>query len=126
MKPKFEEFNDGQAGIYKENDEGELTRAVDYFLRFGDENISFARHYAARAVDESIDRMIHVPLTPDRLDTGWYVIIGEEQYHIEKVEPYRKNLPPISKLTLKRIGKQKRKLIAEGFEKNQYKGDGSV
>ena len=90
MKPKFEEFNDGYAGFYKENDEGELVRAIDYALRFGEENISFSRHYAARTVDKLIDRMIHVPLSPDRLETDWYVLIGEEQYHIEKVDLYKK------------------------------------
>ena len=126
MKPKFEEFNDGYAGFYKENDEGELIRAIDYSLRFGEENISFTRHYAARAVDEIIDKMIHVPLSPDRLETDWYVLIGEEQYHIEKVDLYRKNLPPILKLTLNRIGKQKRKQIAVGIVKNQGKGEGSI
>ena len=76
MKPKFEEFNDGYAGFYKENDEGELVRAIDYALRFGEENISFSRHYAARTVEKLIDRMIHVPLSPDRLETDWYVLIA--------------------------------------------------
>ena len=126
MKPKFEEFNDGYAGFYKENDEGELVRAIDYALRFGEENISFSRHYAARTVDKLIDRMIHVPLSPDRLETDWYVLIGEEQDHIEKVDLYKKNLPPILKLTLKRIGKQKRKLIAAGIMKKQGKGESGV
>ena len=65
-------------------------------------------------------------MSPDRLETDWYVLIGEEQYHIEKVDLYKKNLPPILKLTLKRIGKQKRKLIAAGIMKKQGKGESGV
>ena len=111
MKPKFEEFNDGYVGIYKENNDEKLERAIAYDLRYGDQNISFKRHYAARAVDENIDKLIHIPLTQDKIDTDYYAIIDGEQYNIEKVDFYKKNLPPIAKLMLKKIGKQKMKAV---------------
>lgn len=114
MKPKFEEFNNGLVGIYRENDEEELERVFAHDFRFGNENVSAMRHYAARAADENIDRIIHIPLPCGRVETDCYAVIGGGQYHIEKVDICQKTLPPVLKLTLKRIKKQRKKVADDG------------
>ena len=60
MKAKFEEFNDGMAGIFKENAEGKLERAFPNDFRFGEENVSIQRHYSAKMSDERVDKVIHI------------------------------------------------------------------
>lgn len=62
MKSKFEEFNDGIMNLYSENENGKLVRKFEDNLRFGEENVSIQRHYAAQAADQQVDKVIHVPL----------------------------------------------------------------
>ena len=50
MKSKFEEFSDGIVKIYKENDDGKLEAKFEEGIRFGDENVSIQRHYAAQSI----------------------------------------------------------------------------
>ena len=63
MKSKFEEFNDGIMNLYSENENGKLVRKFEDNLRFGEENVSIQRHYAAQAADQQVDKVIHVPLS---------------------------------------------------------------
>ena len=111
MKSKFEEFNDGIMELYSENDEGKLVRKFEDDLRFGEENVSIQRHYAARAADQKVDKMIHVPLL-DVFEAHDIAVIGEEQFDIDKVDNLKDNRPPITKLTLIRLKKHRKKEFA--------------
>ena len=62
MKSKFEEFSDGIVKIYTENDDGKLEAKFEEGIRFGEENVSIQRHYAAQAADRQVDRVIHIPV----------------------------------------------------------------
>lgn len=112
MKAKFEEFNDGIAGIYKENEEGKLERAFQNDFRFGEENVSIQRHYSARMADERIDKVIHIQRQKD-IKAHDIVVIGEDQFDIEKADHISDSLPPITKLTLTAYEKHRRKEFAE-------------
>ena len=109
MKAKFEEFNDGMAGIFKENAEGKLERAFPNDFRFGEENVSIQRHYSAKMSDERVDKVIHI----QKHDV---VVIGEEQFEIDKVDTIKDSLPPITKLSLIKYDKHRRKEFAESGE----------
>jgi hypothetical protein len=47
--------------------------------------ISYSRQYAAMGVDQQIDRIIRIWRTPVRI--GDVVVIGDEQYRIDNVQP---------------------------------------
>lgn len=112
MKAKFEEFNDGMAGIFKENAEGKLERAFPNDFRFGEENVSIQRHYSAKMSDERVDKVIHIQKQKG-IAAHDVVVIGEEQFEIDKVDTIKDSLPPITKLSLIRYEKHRRKEIAE-------------
>jgi thymidine kinase len=111
MKAKFEEFNDGIAGIFRENEAGKLERVFTKDFRFGEENVSITRHYAAKVSDEKVDKMIHI-----QKQTGIMahdiVVIDEEQFDIEKVDQMKDTLPPITKLSLNMLEKHRKKDFA--------------
>ena len=114
MKSKFEEFNDGILKVYAENAEGKLVLKDQIFengIRFGEENISIQRHYAAQAADQQVDRMIHVPYMKE-YEAHDIVVIEEEQFDVDKVDPLKTNTPPIVKLTLVRLEKHRKKEFA--------------
>lgn len=111
MKSKFEEFNDGIMRLYSKNEDGKLVRKFADDLRFGEENVSIQRHYAAKAADQEVEKMIHVPLLPV-FEAHDIVVIEEEQFNVEKVDKLTKNQPPIAKLTLRRLQKHRKKEFA--------------
>ena len=110
MKTKFEKFNDGITSVYNVNDEDKLEKAKEG-LRFGNENVGITRHYAARAADTRVDRVIHV-LRQQDVKPHQVVVIADEQYDIEKVDHIEDTLPPITKLTLIKYEKHKEKEFA--------------
>ena len=57
----------------------------DYEWSFEDRMISYSRQYAAMGVDQQIDRIIRIWRTPVRI--GDVVVIGDEQYRIDNVQP---------------------------------------
>ena len=57
----------------------------DYEWSFEDRMISYSRQYAAMGVDQQIDRIIRIWWTPVRI--GDVVVIGNEQYRIDNVQP---------------------------------------
>ena len=57
----------------------------DYEWSFEDRMISYSRQYAAMGVDQQIDRIIRIWRTPVRI--GDVVVIGNEQYRIDNVQP---------------------------------------
>lgn len=111
MKSKFEEFNDGIMKLYAENEDGKLVRKFAGDLRFGEENVSIQRHYAAQAADQQVDKVIHVPLL-EVFEAHDIAVIGEEQFDIDKVDNLKSNQPPITKLTLIRLKKHRKKEFA--------------
>ena len=111
MKSKFEKFNDGKVKIYAENEDGVLCSCNIPEMRFGNENTSYKRHYAAKAADTNITRLIHVPIIVSEIPPNTYAVIDDEQYSIEKVDTYEDNMPPVYKLTLCRLKKHRRKEI---------------
>ncbi len=108
MKSKFEEFNDGLVGVFKENGEGKLERKFAADLRFGEENVSIQRHYAAKVSDEQVDKVIHIQLQKN-IAAHDVVVIDEEQFDIEKVDQIKDALPPITKLSLVKLEKHRQK-----------------
>lgn len=54
MKSQFKEFNDGKVKIYIEDESGMLRQSGIPEMRFGEENVSYKRHYAAKAADAEI------------------------------------------------------------------------
>lgn len=112
MKAKFEEFNDGIADVYDVNDEDKLEKANEG-LRFGNENVGITRHYAARAADSRVDRMIHVLYKRD-IKPHQVVVIEGEQYDIDKVDYIKDTLPPITKLSLIKFEKHKEREFQNG------------
>lgn len=111
MKTKFEEFNDGMAGIFKEDEEGKLKRAFPADFRFGEENVSIQRHYAAKVSDEEVDKVIHIQKQKG-IAAHDVVVIGEDQFDIEKVDQLKDTLPPITKLSLVKLEKHRKKEFA--------------
>lgn len=111
MKSKFEEFNDGLAAVFKENDEGKLERRIAADLRFGEENVSIQRHYAAKVSDEQVDKMIHVQLQKN-ITVHDIVVIKEEQFDVEKIDQLKDTMPPITKLSLVKLEKHRQKEFA--------------
>ena len=99
MKSKFEEFNDGIMNLYSENENGKLVRKFEDNLRFGEENVSIQRHYAAQAADQQVDKVIHVPLL-EIFEAHDVVVIGEEQFDVDKVDNLKSNQPPITSVLL--------------------------
>ena len=71
-----------------ENDEmpaPTLHEYGDYEWAFEDRMISYSRQYAAMGADQQIDRIIRIWRTPVRI--GDVVVIGDEQYRIDNVQP---------------------------------------
>ena len=110
MKAKFEEFNDGIISVYSVNNEDKLEKAKSG-LRFGNENVGITRHYAARAADTRIDRVIHV-LRQQDIKPHQVVVIEGEQYDIDKTDHIKDTLPPITKLSLIKLEKHRERDFA--------------
>lgn len=107
MQKKFEEFNDGIAEIYNVTADDKLKK-VKSGLRFGNENIGISRFYAARAADTRVDRVIHI-LRQQDIEPHQVVVIESEQYDIDKADHINDTLPPITKLSLIKFEKHRKK-----------------
>lgn len=110
MRAKFEEFNDGIADVYSVNAQDKLEKAKPG-LRFGNENVGITRHYAAQAADTRIDRVIHI-LRQQDIKPHQVVVIGGEQYDIDKIDHIKDTLPPITKLSLIKFEKHRERDLA--------------
>ncbi|MBD5504090.1 MAG: hypothetical protein HDR09_20075 [Lachnospiraceae bacterium] len=107
MKAKFEEFNDGIVDVYDVNDEDRLEKAKTG-LRYGNETVGVTRHYAARAADTRVDRVIHI-LRQQDIKPHQVAVIEGEQYDIDKTDHMQDTLPPITRLTLIEFEKHRKK-----------------
>lgn len=97
---EFLTFNNGLCDIYtvKANQRDEKLLP----LCFGDRTIGFKRHYAARAANSEITRLIQVPLQTS-IDAIHRIVINGEEYKIEQVQQLRDTNPPATVLTLRRV-----------------------
>ena len=78
--------------------DGEVTiEGVTY--NFGEDNIGYKRHYAAKTAGEAVSKVIHIPYTRD-IRMNSLAVIGEESYIIDLVQPKRDSVPPATFLTL--------------------------
>ena len=88
-------------------DNGEMPNPTlheygDYEWAFEDRMISYSRQYAAMGVDQQIDRIIRIWRTPVRI--GDVVVIGDEQYRIDNVQPtLDDDSLQVTDLTLRRL-----------------------
>lgn len=110
MKAKFEEFNDGIVDVYNVNVDDKLEKAKAE-LRFGNENVGITRHYAARAADTRVDRVIHI-LRQHDVEPHQVAVIEGKQYDIEKTDQLQNTLPPITKLSLIKLEKHRERDFA--------------
>jgi hypothetical protein len=103
-------MDDGVCRIYTVTDaagNGEMPTPTlheygDYEWAFEDRMISYSRQYAAMGVDQQIDRIIRIWRTPVRI--GDVVVIGDEQYRIDNVQPtFDDDSLQVMDLTLRRL-----------------------
>ena len=99
---EFLTFNSGICDIYKVK--ANRLDAKMYTLRFGERVTGIKRFYMAYAADVKINKVIHVPLKQD-IQRGDRVVIGDIQYSIEQAQQFYDTNPPVSVLTLMKIGK---------------------
>ncbi|SCL88016.1 hypothetical protein [Sporanaerobacter sp. PP17-6a] len=98
---EFQTFNDGICDIYTVK-----TNKIDekiMSLRFGDRTVGMKRYYTARAANVDINRLIQIPqqLSITSLNRA---VIENNEYKIEQVQHIKDTNPPVTILTLKRIG----------------------
>lgn len=110
MNTKFEGFNDGIVDIYNVNSDEKLEKAKSG-LRFGNENVGITRHYAARAADTRVDRVIHI-LRQQDIKPHQVAVIEGEQFDIDKTDHLKDTLPPITKLSLLKFEKHRERDFA--------------
>ena len=101
----FITFNDGALDICNVNDEDRLER-VKQNLRYGNENVGIIRHYAARAADTRVDRLLHILQQKD-IRPHQVAVADGEQYDIEKADHISSTTPPVTKLSLIRLEKHR-------------------
>ena len=103
-------MDSGTCRIYTVTDSAEngempnptLHEYGDYEWSFEDRMISYSRQYAAMGVDQQIDRIIRIWRTPVRI--GDVVVIGDEQYRIDNVQPtLDDDSLQVTDLTLRRL-----------------------
>ena len=103
-------MDSGTCRIYTVTDSAEngempnptLHEYGDYEWAFEDRMISYSRQYAAMGVDQQIDRIIRIWRTPVRI--GDVVVIGDEQYRIDNVQPtLDDDSLQVTDLTLRRL-----------------------
>ena len=103
-------MDDGVCRIYTVTDSAEngempnptLHEYGDYEWAFEDRMISYSRQYAAMGADQQIDRIIRIWRTPVRI--GDVVVIGDEQYRIDNVQPtLDDDSLKVTDLTLRRL-----------------------
>ncbi len=100
---RFEAFLDGVCDIYEIDGENRLARERKLHLCYADLVIGAKRHYAARAAQTSISRVIRLPQRRC-ISSQDAVVIGQIRYEIEQVQQINDTNPPVMDLTLRQIG----------------------
>lgn len=98
---EFLTFTDGFCDIYSvkgnKRDQKLLT------LCFGDRTVGMKRFYKARAASTEIDRVIQVPRGLS-IEADHRAVIDGTEYKIEQVQQLYDTNPPVTVLTLRKIG----------------------
>lgn len=98
---EFLTFTDGFCDIYSvkgnKRDQKLLT------LCFGDRTVGMKRFYAARAASTEADRVIQVLRQPS-IEADHRAVIDGAEYKIEQVQHLSYTNPPVTVLTLRKIG----------------------
>lgn len=98
---EFLTFNDGICDVY--NAKGNKLADKLMTLYFGDRTVGIKRYYAARAATVEINRLIQIPQQLS-ITASNRVVIDNNEYKIEQVQHLNDTNPPVTVLTLKRIG----------------------
>lgn len=99
---EFQVFTSGRMDVWSVAG-NKLDRELLHGIPFGDRTVTDKRYYTARSASQTTDRLIQTPHRPE-LATGQNVIIGRERYKVERVQPVLDACPPLTVLTLKRVG----------------------
>lgn len=98
---EFLTFNNGYCDVYTVK--GNKPDKKIMTLCFGDRVAGFKRFFAARAASTNINRLIQVPMqfsvTPEH-----NVVISGTRYKIEQLQNLNDTNPPVTVLTLRKIG----------------------
>lgn len=98
---EFLTFNDGQCDIYTVS--GNKLGDKIMTLCFGKRTVGMKHFYAARAASTEITRLIHIPLHED-VTAENNVVISGNRYRIEQSQNLYDTNPPVTVLTLRKIG----------------------
>lgn len=82
--------------------DGEIS-INEKIYRYGERNISYKRHYAAKTAGVSISKVIHIPLTKD-VEINALCSINGTQYIIESYQHVTDSKPPVTVITLSDYG----------------------
>ena len=98
---EFLTFNDGMCDIYSVVNNKLGSKIMT--LCFGDRTVGMQRFWVARAASTEINRVIHVPRQYS-ITTDQNVVISETRYRIEQTQQLNDTNPPVTVLTLRKIG----------------------
>ena len=98
---EFLTFNRGSCDIYSVKGNKLDTKLLT--LDYGNRVVGFKRHWAARAASTEITRLVQIPLRED-VTTENRAVIGKAEYKIEQSQNLYDTNPPVTVLTLRRIG----------------------
>ena len=98
---EFLTFTDGFCDIY--NVKGNKLDQKLLTLCFGDRTVGMKRFYAARAASTEIDRVIQVPQQLS-IEAVHRAVIAGAEYKIEQVQQLYDTNPPVTVLTLRKMG----------------------
>lgn len=98
---EFLTFNDGLCDIYNVNSNKISDKVIT--LCYGNRTIGIKRYYAARAATIEINKLIQIPQQLDITPSN-RVVIGNDEFKIEQVQQLNDTNPPVTVLTLRKIG----------------------
>lgn len=98
---EFLTFNDGTCDIYCVSGNKLADKLMT--LCFGNRVVGFKRNYVARAANTEITRLVQIPLRKD-VTTENRAVIEKAEYKIEQAQHLYNTNPPVTLLTLHKIG----------------------
>lgn len=101
---EFLTFNSGVCEIYEVKG-NQLVNKLES-LPFGDRVIGYKRAYVAKTASNEISRLVHVPLR-ESIVPNQNAIIKGIRYRVDLAQPLYDTNPPVSVLTLFRLGVMK-------------------
>lgn len=99
---EFLTFTDGLCDIYSVKNNQLDSKIMT--LCFGDRTVGVKRYYAARAASVEVTRLIQIPWQPSIEAVAHRAVIGGTEYKIEQVQQLNDTNPPVTLLTLRKVG----------------------